>query len=76
MSKAKVLVVTSGKGGVGKTTSTAALGAALGSGGAECRSRRFRRRSSQSRSGARRRTSSSSTTSRMSCRILPNSRSP
>ena len=27
---AKVLVVTSGKGGVGKTTSTAALGAALG----------------------------------------------
>ena len=26
---AKVLVVTSGKGGVGKTTSTAALGAAL-----------------------------------------------
>src|SRR5262245_62597668 len=29
MSKAKVLVVTSGKGGVGKTTSTAALGAAL-----------------------------------------------
>ncbi|HUZ92084.1 MAG TPA: septum site-determining protein MinD [Methylocella sp.] len=30
---AKVLVVTSGKGGVGKTTSTAALGAALASGG-------------------------------------------
>ena len=29
---AKVLVVTSGKGGVGKTTSTAALGAALASG--------------------------------------------
>ena len=29
MSKGKVLVVTSGKGGVGKTTSTAALGAAL-----------------------------------------------
>ena len=29
MPKAKVLVVTSGKGGVGKTTSTAALGAAL-----------------------------------------------
>src|SRR4026209_2788159 len=29
MSKATVLVVTSGKGGVGKTTSTAALGAAL-----------------------------------------------
>src|SRR5438034_1149703 len=30
---AKVLVVTSGKGGVGKTTSTAALGAALASAG-------------------------------------------
>lgn len=30
---AKVLVVTSGKGGVGKTTSTAALGAALAAGG-------------------------------------------
>src|SRR3954465_5035873 len=30
---AKVLVVTSGKGGVGKTTSTAALGGALGDGG-------------------------------------------
>jgi septum site-determining protein MinD len=30
---AKVLVVTSGKGGVGKTTTTAALGAALGQGG-------------------------------------------
>ena len=30
---AKVLVVTSGKGGVGKTTSTAALGAALAEGG-------------------------------------------
>src|SRR4051794_22084603 len=30
---AKVLVVTSGKGGVGKTTSTAALGAALAQGG-------------------------------------------
>src|SRR4051812_8265215 len=30
---AKVLVVTSGKGGVGKTTSTAALGAALAHGG-------------------------------------------
>ena len=30
---AKVLVVTSGKGGVGKTTSTAALGAALASSG-------------------------------------------
>src|ERR687893_316073 len=30
---AKVLVVTSGKGGVGKTTSTAALGAALAKGG-------------------------------------------
>ena len=30
---AKVLVVTSGKGGVGKTTSTAALGAALAIGG-------------------------------------------
>src|SRR5262249_38170076 len=29
----KVLVVTSGKGGVGKTTSTAALGAALAQGG-------------------------------------------
>ena len=29
MSKAKVLVITSGKGGVGKTTSTAALGAGL-----------------------------------------------
>ena len=29
----KVLVVTSGKGGVGKTTSTAALGAALARGG-------------------------------------------
>jgi septum site-determining protein MinD len=33
MSKAKVLVVTSGKGGVGKTTSTAALGAALAQSG-------------------------------------------
>src|SRR6266576_1580081 len=33
MSKAKVLVVTSGKGGVGKTTSTAALGAALAQAG-------------------------------------------
>ena len=31
---AKVLVVTSGKGGVGKTTSTAALGAALAQSGA------------------------------------------
>ncbi len=31
----KVLVVTSGKGGVGKTTSTAALGAALAQGGQE-----------------------------------------
>ena len=30
---AKILVVTSGKGGVGKTTSTAALGAALAEGG-------------------------------------------
>src|SRR6187455_1670917 len=30
---AKVMVVTSGKGGVGKTTSTAALGAALAQGG-------------------------------------------
>ncbi|MFL4991843.1 MAG: AAA family ATPase, partial [Microvirga sp.] len=30
---AKILVVTSGKGGVGKTTSTAALGAALAHGG-------------------------------------------
>ena len=30
---AKVLVVTSGKGGVGKTTSTAALGAALAKAG-------------------------------------------
>ena len=30
---AKVLVVTSGKGGVGKTTSTAALGVALAKGG-------------------------------------------
>src|SRR3569623_3262071 len=30
---AKVIVVTSGKGGVGKTTSTAALGAALAQGG-------------------------------------------
>src|SRR6202012_5507070 len=30
---AKVLVVTSGKGGVGKTTSTAAIGAALAQGG-------------------------------------------
>jgi septum site-determining protein MinD len=30
---AKVLVVTSGKGGVGKTTSTAALGAALAQSG-------------------------------------------
>ena len=30
---AKVLVVTSGKGGVGKTTSTAALGAAIAQGG-------------------------------------------
>ena len=30
---AKVLVVTSGKGGVGKTTSTAALGAALAQAG-------------------------------------------
>ena len=30
---AKVLVVTSGKGGVGKTTTTAALGAALAQGG-------------------------------------------
>ena len=50
-----VLVVTSGKGGVGKTTSTAALGAALaierrtGGGG------RFRRRPPQSRPRARRR---------------------
>jgi septum site-determining protein MinD len=33
MPKAKVLVVTSGKGGVGKTTSTAALGAALAQAG-------------------------------------------
>jgi septum site-determining protein MinD len=33
MSKAKVLVVTSGKGGVGKTTSTAALGAAMAQAG-------------------------------------------
>src|SRR5258707_9180799 len=33
MSKAKVLVVTSGKGGVGKTTSSAALGAALAQAG-------------------------------------------
>src|SRR5712671_43393 len=33
MRMAKVLVVTSGKGGVGKTTSTAALGAALAQGG-------------------------------------------
>ena len=33
MSKAKVLVVTSGKGSVGKTTSTAALGAALAQAG-------------------------------------------
>ena len=33
--KAKVLVVTSGKGGVGKTTTTAALGAALAQGGQE-----------------------------------------
>jgi septum site-determining protein MinD len=33
MSMAKVLVVTSGKGGVGKTTSTAALGAALAQAG-------------------------------------------
>jgi septum site-determining protein MinD len=33
MSKAKVLVITSGKGGVGKTTSTAALGAALAQAG-------------------------------------------
>jgi septum site-determining protein MinD len=32
---AKVVVVTSGKGGVGKTTSTAALGAALAKGGAK-----------------------------------------
>ena len=32
---AKVLVVTSGKGGVGKTTSTAALGAALAQGADE-----------------------------------------
>src|SRR3712207_7975020 len=32
---AKVLVVTSGKGGVGKTTTTAALGAALAQGGAK-----------------------------------------
>src|ERR1700724_4266923 len=32
-SMAKVLVVTSGKGGVGKTTSTAALGAALAQSG-------------------------------------------
>ena len=30
---AKVLVVTSGKGGVGKTTSTAAIGAALAQSG-------------------------------------------
>ena len=30
---AKVLVITSGKGGVGKTTSTAALGVALAQGG-------------------------------------------
>ena len=30
---ARILVVTSGKGGVGKTTSTAALGAALASAG-------------------------------------------
>src|ERR1700704_4034924 len=33
MAMAKVLVVTSGKGGVGKTTSTAALGAALAQSG-------------------------------------------
>src|SRR5437660_2018655 len=33
MAMAKVLVVTSGKGGVGKTTSTAALGAALAQAG-------------------------------------------
>ena len=30
---AKIIVVTSGKGGVGKTTTTAALGAALAQGG-------------------------------------------
>ena len=35
---AKVLVVTSGKGGVGKTTSTAALGAALAQSGREASS--------------------------------------
>ena len=35
MNMAKVLVVTSGKGGVGKTTSTAALGAALAQDGAK-----------------------------------------
>ena len=40
---ARVLVVTSGKGGVGKTTSTAALGAALAREGAESRRDRFRR---------------------------------
>ena len=37
-----VLVITSGKGGVGKTTSTAALGAALAQDGQECCRCRFR----------------------------------
>ena len=47
----KVVVVTSGKGGVGKTTSTAALGAALAQDRQEGRAHRFRRRPAQSRPG-------------------------
>ena len=49
---AKVLVVTSGKGGVGKTTSTAALGRRAGAMTGEGRGRRFRCRPAQSRPGA------------------------
>ena len=48
---AKVLVVTSGKGGVGKTTSTAALGAALAQAGQKVVGRRLRRRPAQPRPG-------------------------
>ena len=67
---AKVLVVTSGKGGVGKTTSTAALGAALAQNGQEGRRRRFRRRPAQSRPRAWAPSGAWCSTSSTSCRAI------